>query len=364
MILSRKRLRERLHFVFLTKKRIKNMKKEIVTLKKIAQTLDLSTSTVSRALNDHPDISEATTKKVKQLAQSLNYVPNIFAKGFRKHRSNIIGVIVPNITHYFTTTMVRGILEEAAIKGYRVIISESNNDVLKQTEMLNTMMQFGVDGILASLTKMTRDIDNILPILNKVPLILFDKVSNKIPCTQITINDEEAAYNAIEHLINIGKKRIAIIKEREFSYTSEKRFSGYLKALKDHDIEIDEKLIISVDDISLIQGKRMANHLLSIKNRPDAIFAITDSAAIGVIQTLKKFNINIPEDIAVVGFSNSSHSIIIEPKLTTVDQPGEKIGKNAVKYLIEEIESTTDILTNKMIEIKGNLIIRDSTFKV
>ena len=175
---------------------------------------------------------------------------------------------------------------------------------------------------------------------------------------------EEAAFNAIEHLINIGKKRIAIIKEREFSYNSEKRYAGYLRALKEHHIEIDEKIIISVDDISLQQGKRMTNILLSIKKRPDAIFTITDSAAIGVIQTLKKFNIKIPEDIAVVGFSNSSHSTIIEPSLTTIDQPGETIGKTAVKYLIEEIDSETEILIHKTIVIKGNLIIRDSTFKV
>ncbi|WP_405293911.1 LacI family DNA-binding transcriptional regulator [Algibacter sp. Ld11] len=340
------------------------MKKQAITLKKLAQMLGLSTSTVSRALSNHPDISEETKVKVKKLADSLNYVPNIFAQGFRNRKTKIIGVVVPNITHYFTTTMVRGILEEAAIKGYRVIISESNNDPIKQTEMLNTMLQFGVDGILVSLTKMTRDIDDVLKILNKIPLILFDKVSNKIPCTQITINDEEAAHDAVEHLINIGKKRIAIIKERDFSYTSEKRYAGYLSALKENQLEIDEKLIISVDDISTDHGNQMTNHLLSIKNPPDAIFAITDSAAIGVIQTLKKFNIKIPEEIAVVGFSNSRRSTVIEPNLTTVDQPGETIGKNAVKYLIDEIENQEESVSNKLIEIKGTLIIRDSTFKV
>ncbi len=335
-------------------------------MKMLAQALNLSISTVSRALNDHPDISEETKIKVKQLAQSKNYIPNIFAKGFRKHKSNIIGVIVPNITHYFTATIVRGILEQASLQGYRVIISESNDDVNKQNEMFHTMIQFGVDGILASLTKMTRDIGNILPIIDTLPLILFDKVSDKIPCTQITINDEDAAFNAVEHLINIGKKRIAIIKEREFSYTSEKRYAGYLRALKEHQIEVDEKIIISVDDISLQQGKRMANILLSIKNRPDAIFAITDSAAIGVIQTLNKFNIKIPEDIAVVGFSNSRNATIIKPNLTTVNQPGNTIGKTATKYLIQEIENENDndVIVKKTIEIKTELIVRESTFSV
>ena len=167
----------------------------------------------------------------------------------------------------------------------------------------------------------------------------------------------------IRHLINIGKKRIAIIKESEYSYTSERRYAGYLRALKEYNLPIDEKLILRVDDISLKQGKRMANLLLSIKNRPDAIFSITDSAAIGVIQTLKKFKIQIPEEIAVVGFSNSGHSTIIEPNLTTIDQPGERIGASAVKYLIEEINNPVETISTKTIEIKGTLIIRDSTFK-
>jgi LacI family transcriptional regulator len=129
-------------------------------------------------------------------------------------------------------------------------------------------------------------------------------------------------------------------------------------------LPVDEKIILSVDDISLTQGKRMANVLLSLKQRPDAIFAITDSAAIGVIKTLKKFNIKIPEEIAVVGFSNSIDSTIIEPMLTTIDQPGQKIGTTAVKYLIEEINHPNDIFINKTVEIRSNLIIRDSTFKV
>ena len=339
------------------------MKKKITTLKEIAERLNISISTVSRALNNHPDISVATKNKVQKLANELNYIPNIFARGFRAHKTNIIGVIVPNITHYFTSTILKGILAEASLRGYRVIISESNNDVEKQTEMLQTMIQFGVDGVLMSISKMTRNVDSILQTLNTLPLILFDKASNKIPCTQVIIDEEEAAFNAVEHLINIGKKRIAIMKESVYSYNSERRYSGYLRALEENNIPVDEKIILSVDDISLLQGKRLANILLSLKKRPDAIFAITDSAAIGAIKTLKKFNIKIPEEIAVVGFSNSIHGTIIEPMLTTVDQPGQKIGATAIQYLIEEIENQSEELVKKTIEIKSHLIIRESTFK-
>ena len=340
----------------------KKMKKEVTTLKKMAQILNLSISTVSRALNNHPDISASTTKKVNDLAKKLNYMPNIFAKGFRQHKTNIIGVIIPNIISYFTSTILKEILLQAEIKGYRVIISETNNDVKKEKEMLLTMLQFGVDGILMSLSKNTKDIEPILYALNQKPLVLFDKVSAKIPCTQIVINEEEAAFKAIEHLINIGKKRIAIIKEFEYSYNSERRYQGYLKALKMNNIDIDEELILSTDDISLKKGRRLTSQLISLKKRPDAIFSITDSAAIGCIQTLKKFNIKIPEEIAVIGFSNSLSSTIIEPNLTTIDQPGKRIGKLMVDLLIKEIEEPKESLISKSIEIKTNLIIRESTF--
>jgi len=337
------------------------VKKEVITLKKMGQLLNLSTSTVSRALNNHPDISLNTTKSVKDLAQKLNYMPNIFAKGFRQHKTNIIGVIVPNITSYLTSTILKEILLQSESKGYRVIISESNNDIIKEKEMLLTMLQFGVDGILMSLTKNTINIEPILYALNQKPLILFDKVSNKIPCTQIIINGEEAAFNAVEHLINIGKKRIAILKEFEYSYNSERRFQGYLRALKTYNISVDEKLILSTDDLSLQKGRILTRQLISLKEKPDAIFSITDNGAIGAIQVLKSFNIKIPEEIAVIGFSNSLSSTIIEPKLTTIDQPGNRIGEIAVDYLIKEIEDPKNYLSSKTIEIKTNLIIREST---
>ena len=333
-----------------------------ITLKQLAEGLSLSISTVSRALNDHPDISQATIQKVKKLARELNYAPNIFAKGFRTHRSHIIGVIVPNVSHYFTTTILKGILDEGEKLGYRVIISESKNEEVKQSEMLRTMTQFGVDGILMALARTTKSIENILDVLEQIPLVLFDKVSDKIPCTQIVIDEEIAAHSAVEHLINAGKRRIAIIKETENSYNSEKRFAGYLRALKEYNIPIDEKIILSTENISLEKGKEMANILLSLKDRPDAVFAITDSAAIGVIKALKRQQISIPKDMAIVGFSNSRSSTIIDPPLSTIDQPGNKIGRTALTYLIDEIENPKETQLTITVEVKTNLIVRASSF--
>ena len=337
-------------------------KKRNTTLKELSKILNLSISTVSTALNDHPDISQETKEKVKTLAKRMKYAPNLFAKGFRSKETHILGVIVPNISHLFTATILKGILDEAELRGYRIIISESNNSETKQVEMLNTMTQFGVDGVLMSLARKTPRTEEILDVLNRIPIVLFDKVSSKIPCTQIVINEEEAAFNAVAHLIELGKQRIAILKETENSYNSEKRYAGYLRALNHYGIPVREKIILSTEDISLANGKRLTNILLSLKNRPDAIFAITDNAAIGAIKALHKFNVKIPEEIAVVGFSNSVYSTIIQPALTTVDQPGDKIGRTAVKFLIDEIENPKNEIITKTVEIKTSLVVRDSSF--
>lgn len=342
------------------------MKKSTTTLKDIANAMKLSISTVSRALKDHPDISTKTKEEVVKKAKELNYYPNLFAQGFRNHRSHTIGVVVPKISHYFTTKMLEGILTYAEKKGYKVIISESKNNHQKQIEILNTIIQYNVDGILLSLTKATENIDDVLNILERVPLVLFDKVSSKIPCTQVMIDGRGAAFEAVEHLINLGKRKIAIFKETEKSLTSELRYEGYLKALKQYNIPVDENLIFSVQDISLEKGRELVKLALSQKNKPDAIFAITDSCAVGVIKELNNFKINIPENIAVVGFSNSLNSTIVEPKLTTINQPGNLIGKTAVKYLIKEIEeeNTNELFRNKTIEVNTDLIVRESTLKI
>ena len=355
-------MRDRLQFCFPVADNCLIMRKEGITLKGLAQELELSVSTISRALNDHPDINAETKKKVQQKAKELNYVPNLFAKGFRSHRTHIIGVIVPNVSHYFTSTVLKGILDEGEALGYRIIIAESKNEEKKQTEMLHTMIQFGVDGILLALARKTKSVEDVLRTLQRVPIVLFDKVSDKIPCTQVVIDEEDAAYSAVEHLINTGKKRIAIIKETENSYNSEKRFAGYCKALTDHGLPIDPKIVLSTEDISMEKGHQLATILATLAHKPDAVFAITDDAAIGVIQAFKKAGIRIPEDIAVIGFSNSRSSTIISPALTTVDQPGNKIGHTALRMIVEEIEDPKNEIHSKTVEIKTQLMIRESSF--
>mgnify|MGYP000241679754 CR=1 FL=1 len=338
-------------------------KKTTITLKHLAEDLNLSVSTVSRALNNHQDISADTKELVCSYAKKMNYFPNLFAKGFRSQKTHIIGLIVPQISNYFTSTVIEGVLQEAEEKGYRVIVSESKNCPDKQEELIQMMRQFGVDGLLLSLTRKTKNVQNIIAAAERIPLVLLDKVSNKIPCTHIIINEEQAAFEAVEHLIHTGKKNIAIIKETEKSFNSEMRYRGYLKALKKHNLPIDEQYILSTEDISLQHGQRLAYQILSLQKRPDAVFTITDDCAIGVIKTFKKLQIKIPDDIAVLGFSNSLNSTIISPKLTTVDQPGQKIGATSVKYLVEEINNENQVIS-KTVEIKTHLVVRESTLKL
>ncbi len=336
---------------------------KITNLKDIAESLNLSISTVSRVINDKPGISKKTKKRVLEKAKQLNYTTNLMARAFRISKSNIIGVIVPTVSLYFTSIVLKGILSEAEKRSYRVMITESNNDVKKEEEMFNALLQFGVDGILISLSKNSTDTDYLFKASSNIPMVMFDKVSSIIPCTRIVINEEEAAYNAVKHLISIGKRKIAILKESKYSYTSEKRYKGYLKALADNNIELEHDYVKSCLDINLERGKELTKELLNLKNLPDAIFAITDSAAVGAIQIIKKSGLRIPEDIAVVGFSNSSLAEVIEPNLTTIDQPGLQIGRTAVNFLIDKINKSDSEIDNKTVEIKTKLIIRNSTVK-
>lgn len=337
------------------------MKRQSPTLKKIANNLQLSVSTVSRALNDNNTISDSTKEKVKKEAERLNYVPNILAKNFRNKKMNIIGVIVPNITHDFTTTILKGIFIESQELGYRTIVSETNNNPDKERKILEEMIQFGVDGILLSLSRDTTDLSPILSTLQKKPLIMFDKVSDKVPCTQIVIDEVTAAFNAVEYLVKTNKKRIAIIKEVQNSFNSERRYQGYVKALKKYNLPIDESLILEIDGSCINEVRSVTFQLINFKNKPDAIFCITDAIAIGVIKALKEKNIAIPDDVAVVGFSNSGYSTVIEPSLTSVNQPGNQMGRVAMKQIIEEINNNDEFVISKSIQIKTKLIVREST---
>ena len=331
----------------------------------MAEILNLSISTVSKSLLGHSDIGESTKKKVLELAKKMNYSPNLFGKGLRTQKTMSIGVIIPNITIHYSSLILKGIIETAKLSGYRVIISESGHHHQDEKDAINTLINSNVDGILLSIARESHDIEHILEASNFIPIVLFDKVSTKIPLTKIIDDDEFGAETAVRHLIAQGRSKIVLIREKCKTSNSENRFRGYTRALTKAGIVIDDNLIRECDSMSIDDGYTVMETLLQEKVEFDGVFGATDNVAIGAIQAMKKFGITIPRDVSVIGFSNSKNCTIIEPNLTTIEQPGYNIGKYAIKYLLEEILEDSDISTNRTIELKTKLIIRESsTFEI
>ncbi|WP_299315809.1 LacI family DNA-binding transcriptional regulator [uncultured Aquimarina sp.] len=337
------------------------MIKRHITLKDLSKALNLSISTVSRALKDHSDISIKTKQRVQLLAKELNYVPNSIARNLRNSSSKTIGVVIPNLQLDYSSRIINGMIQESREKGYQLVISESGHSYELEKDIIISMIKSGVDGILLSLTNFTKNIDHVLEAMEHCPIVLYDKVSDKVPCTKIIVDDEIGAKKAVEHLIQQGKKNILYINGPDHSFNAKKRLKGYKSALQSNDIIVREELIIQCQNVCIEEGKIATEKALEKGLEFDAVFAVTDNAAIGVIKSLKKHNINIPDTVAVIGFSNSKNATIIEPNLSSVEQPGYKIGKYAVQYLIQELTDNAIKTFSKTLELKTSLKIRESS---
>ncbi|MFI0428598.1 LacI family DNA-binding transcriptional regulator [Mariniflexile sp. HMF6888] len=335
-----------------------------VTLKQIAEALNISITTVSKALKDYPDVSKDTKQKVLALAENLNYIPNSSAVNLRTQQTKIIGVIVPTTVHHFFATVIKGIIKAAKKKNYLVILMQSEEDDMQEKKSVDLLLSKGVDGILISLSNNTRDFNHLEKIKNHdIPLVLFDKISKITKCSKVVINDQKAAYDAVAYLIQKGYKRIAHFRGDLNPQVSIDRFLGYKKALLDNNIEFDPSLVyICNNNDDFNDGYESAKKLIEIhKSNVDAIFAITDMVAIGALKYFNDNNIKIPDDVAIIGFSNWFMSSVITPSLTTVDQPGFEMGKKAFKLLYEEIKHKDKKIVHKTIELETRLIIRNST---
>ncbi|MEO0527825.1 MAG: LacI family DNA-binding transcriptional regulator [Bacteroidota bacterium] len=332
-----------------------------IKLTDIAKIHHVSVSTVSKALSGHSDIKLETKRKIIETAKKLNYVPDFYAKGLRLQKTFTIGVIIPDVLLYFNSTVLKGIIHTAKEMGYRVLLSESEHHYKDEKETIQKMMNSNVDGLLISINKESDNIDHILKASEHLPIVLFDKISDKIPLTKIVVDEEKGAFNAVEHLILQGRKRIVHIGGAKNSYSSAQRLEGYLKALKKYNIPIDLNLIYNCEEVTLDEGYKITQILLYNNIGFNALFGVTDNVAIGAIKALKEKKFRIPKDIAVAGFSDSEKAMIIEPNLTSVSQSGLRMGKTAVKYLIEEINNPMDVRTPRTIELKTTLKIRKSS---
>ena len=356
--------RKRLSFPYIYDKQCIHMKP--VTLKEIAARLNISVSTVSKALKDYPDIGVETKEQVRELARSLNYKPNTLAVNLRTNESKTIGLIIPEIVHHFFSNVIKGIVSSAEKRGYLVIILQSNESNELEKKQIQLLLDQRVDGVIISLANDTEQCDHIKYVLEqKTPLVMFDKVSKRVECSKVIINDRKAAYEATRHLIEKGCRRIAHFRGALTPLNSIDRFMGYRNALLDHGLEFDPSLvyICQCDDRSFEEGKENAKKLLEDHNDIDGIFINTDLVAIGALTEFRNQGINVPEDLKVVGFSNWFMSSVISPSLTTIDQPGFQMGETAFDQLFVEIETLKKGKDPvfKTIELETELIEREST---
>ena len=335
-----------------------------ITLKKIAETLGISVSTVSKALRDYPDVNPKTKERVLELSNSLNYTPNAFAQGLRCNESKTIGVIIPSMVHYFFSSILDAILKEAENRGYMVIILQSNEDYNLEKKQVDLLINKGVDGILISLTDRTNHFKHLQKIIDyQIPLVLFDKIAKVIDCSKVVIDDIKASYNAVNFLIQKGYKRIAYFRADLNPQNSIDRFIGYKKALKDHDIKFDASLVYLCKNCSFDEGYENTQAVLNDHNTDvDAIYTAADLLAIGAINYLNEKKIKIPQQLAVFGFSNWFMSTVISPSLSSVEQNPYKMGEISIKTLLNEIDCKHKNIpiTHQKIIIDTELVIRNS----
>ncbi len=335
------------------------MKSAHVTIKDIAKILGISPSTVSRALKDHPDISKATIDQVKELAAELKYRPNPIALSLKSRKSNVIGVVIPEIVHYFFSSVISGIEKVANEHGYSVMVSQSAESFEKEVEVCNTFSNSIIDGILISVSKETESYEH-LQMLNDegIPVVFFDRMLEEFDSDRVLINDYEGAFKATEYLIVEGRRRIVHFEGPKGRSISKNRLKGYLEAHRKNGVVLDESLVIPCDTFenALIETQRIIDEGVKF----DAIFTVNDFTAAGVIKTLNRNGISVPDDVSVIGFGNDYIADMIEPTLTTVSQPGFTMGEKAMQMLISRINSDENSPIKTEV-LPTRLMIRNST---
>jgi len=334
------------------------MHKEHVTIKDIAKVLGISPSTVSRALKDHPDINPDTKKAVNDLAKELHYTPDPIALSLKNRQSKIIGVIVPEIVHYFFSLIIHGIEDLAYNSGYNVMMCESNETFEREVKNVETLLSSRVDGILVSISKETKSSAHFSKIKHAgVPVVFFDRICKDIDSDRVIVNDEKGAFDAVEHLILSGRKRIFHLTAPEHLIIAMKRKDGYIKALQKYHLPVLEERIVKCDTLEEVQ--KVIPGLLNQNPAPDAFFAVNDITAAATFKIIKDHGLKVPDDISVVGFTNGRISDLTDPQLSSVEQQGYEMGKEAVRLLLDRIHkgpdypSVTSVIETKLI-IKGS----------
>ncbi|PCH73444.1 MAG: LacI family transcriptional regulator [Flavobacteriaceae bacterium] len=336
------------------------MKNNNVTIHDISRALGIDSSTVSRALNNSDRVSKKTKEKIVEKAAELGYQRNSLASKLRTNRTNTIGVIVPRISRHFFSSVISGIEETAFKAGFDVIICQSLESIDREKKLVETLLSNRVDGILISISMETTNLDHLDNYKkNGFPLIFFDRPCNVLENTNVIIDDLKAGFDATAHLIERGCKNIVHFSGPQNLELYRNRKKGYTNALNAYGIPFSKSLVIE-SQLMQQDGIDAARQLLKLP-KVDAVFSANDTAAISAMQYLKTKNINIPKDIAFVGFSNEPISAIIEPSLSTINQPDFEMGKVASSLLFEQIKNKKYAAENQTKILKPYLIIRNSS---
>lgn len=332
-----------------------------VTIKDIAKILGISVSTVSRALKDHPDISAETKREVQALAKKLNYTPNVIALSLRNKKTFLIGVIIPEIIHHFFSCVINGVEQVANRNGYNVVIFQSNEQYEREVSICQSVLNSRIDGVLVSMSKTTQRADHFRELQQAgIPIVFFDRICGDIDTDRVVVDDFNGAYAAVEHLISVGCRRIAHYSAPQTMQIAQKRQMGYIEALKDGGLAIDEKLIIQCDNQE--DAMVVTERLMASGHQPDGIFAVNDLTAAGAMYALKHMGYRVPEDVAICGFTDGLVSTLTDPTLTTVEQHGDHIGEIATNLLLRRINAEEgEMIPTVTKVVKTNLIVRGST---
>jgi LacI family transcriptional regulator len=328
------------------------------SMQDIAEAAGVSTTTVSRALNDRPDISDETRKYIKELASALNYQPNILAQSLVNRSTHTLGVIIPSLETTIFSTMLGGIQEVAARAGYRINICSSNEKHETEIANIQALMNNMIDGLLICHTNQTNSFEHVrVHIGKRIPVVQFYRVAEDLPVPQVLADDESGAEEVTEYLIKKGCRRIAILLGSQGLSISQKRFAGYQNVLRRHGMPIDKKLIAHVD-FSLEKVVRAIDNWLRLEPGIDAIISISDKSAVQIIRHLKEKKISVPGKIRVFGFGNEFVGEIVDPSLSSFDTRTREIGEEASRLIIEQIITGKQDLTKKI--IPGKMILRKS----
>ncbi len=336
-------------------------KKTEPTIHDIARELKISASTVSRALQNNPRISQKTREKIISLADKVGYRPNTMASNLRNKKSNTIGIVVPLINRYFFSSVISGVEEVAFKAGYTVVISQSNDLAEKELSIVHSMLTNRVDGLIISIAMQTTTFEHLKIFRKKnIPLVFFDRVVPGIETNKIVVDDFMCAFRVTQHLIDQGYRRIGHMAGPQNLTTYQDRKKGYLEALAKNGMAYDDSLVVT-NSLTLEDGEKAVKYFMSLPDPPDALFCSNDTTALIAMIHIRDKGIRIPEDFGIVGFSNEPFSRVVSPSISTIAQPGFLMGQKAAELILSQIEHREKSF--KTLVLHSELVIRESSMR-